>query len=101
MEQYVGKRMEALLPLGDVRRNWREEYNCEPPHSSLGYRTPAEIRQALGSQKWKPLRASPSTQPRRRRNHLNAKRKPENRTCEWRKFRGRSGFYRTWLRATS
>jgi putative transposase len=37
--------------LADVRRtvaNWREEYNCERPHSSLGYRTPAEFRQALG-----------------------------------------------------
>ncbi len=37
--------------LGDVRRtvaNWRDEYNCERPHSSLGYRTPAEFRQALG-----------------------------------------------------
>ena len=27
---------------------WRDEYNCERPHSSLGYRTPAEFRQALG-----------------------------------------------------
>ena len=37
--------------LADVRRtvaNWREEYNSERPHSSLGYRTPAEFRQALG-----------------------------------------------------
>ena len=37
--------------LADVRRtvaNWREEYNGERPHSSLGYRTPAEFRQAVG-----------------------------------------------------
>lgn len=34
--------------LNDVRRTvtaWRQEYNCERPHSSLGYRTPAEFRQ--------------------------------------------------------
>ena len=37
--------------LNDVRRtldNWRQEYNCERPHSSLAYRTPAEFRIALG-----------------------------------------------------
>lgn len=37
--------------LNDVRRtldNYREEYNCERPHSSLAYRTPAEFRRALG-----------------------------------------------------
>ena len=36
---------------GDVQRtlaNWREAYHCERPHSSLGYRAPAEFRQALG-----------------------------------------------------
>jgi putative transposase len=27
---------------------WRQEYNCERPHSSLGYRTPEEFRAALG-----------------------------------------------------
>jgi putative transposase len=26
---------------------WREEYNCERPHSSLDYRTPQEFRLAL------------------------------------------------------
>ena len=25
---------------------WRQEYNCERPHSSLGYRTPDEFRRA-------------------------------------------------------
>jgi putative transposase len=37
--------------LNDVRRtleNWRQEYNCERPHSSLAYRTPAEFSTALG-----------------------------------------------------
>jgi len=37
--------------LNDVRRTldeYREEYNCERPHSSLAYRTPAEFRRALG-----------------------------------------------------
>jgi putative transposase len=37
--------------LNDVRRtldSYRQEYNCERPHSSLAYRTPAEFRSALG-----------------------------------------------------
>ena len=37
--------------LNDVRRtlaNWRQEYNCERPHSSLGYQTPEEFRQNAG-----------------------------------------------------
>jgi len=37
--------------LNDVRctlSTWREEYNCERPHSSLDYRTPQEFRQQLG-----------------------------------------------------
>jgi putative transposase len=36
--------------LHDVRSTlatWREEYNCERPHSSLAYRTPQESRQTL------------------------------------------------------
>ena len=36
--------------LNDVRRtleSWREEYNCERPHSSLDYRTPDEFRKTL------------------------------------------------------
>ena len=37
--------------LSDVRSTlalWREDYNCERPHSSLDYRTPQEFRRALG-----------------------------------------------------
>jgi len=37
--------------LNDVRStlaSWRREYNCERPHSSLGYRTPEECRQRAG-----------------------------------------------------
>jgi putative transposase len=37
--------------LNDVRMTlaaWRQEYNCERPHSSLAYQSPAEFRQALG-----------------------------------------------------
>ena len=37
--------------LNDVRStlaSWRREYNCERPHSSLGYRTPEEFRQRAG-----------------------------------------------------
>jgi len=37
--------------LSDVRMtlaDWRQKYNCERPHSSLAYRTPAEFRRALG-----------------------------------------------------
>jgi putative transposase len=35
--------------LNDVKTtlaSWRQEYNCERPHSSLDYRTPEEFRQA-------------------------------------------------------
>jgi putative transposase len=35
--------------LGDVRQklaDWRQEYNCERPHSSLDYRTPDEFKRA-------------------------------------------------------
>jgi putative transposase len=37
--------------LNDVRTtvaSWRREYNCERPHSSLGYKTPEEFRLAMG-----------------------------------------------------
>jgi putative transposase len=37
--------------MNDVRRtldSWRQEYNCERPHSALAYRTPAEFRRILG-----------------------------------------------------
>ena len=36
--------------LNDVRCTlavWREEYNCDRPHSSLYYRTPMEFKLAL------------------------------------------------------
>jgi transposase InsO family protein len=36
--------------LNDVRctlATWRQEYNCERPHSSLDYRTPNEFRKTL------------------------------------------------------
>jgi putative transposase len=36
--------------LNDVRatlEKWRQEYNCERPHSGLGYRTPEEFRRTL------------------------------------------------------
>jgi putative transposase len=38
--------------LADARTkisNWREEYNSERPHSSLGYRTPNELAERLRS----------------------------------------------------
>ena len=38
--------------LADARAkisNWREEYNSERPHSSLGYRTPNEFAETLRS----------------------------------------------------
>jgi len=37
--------------MNDVRRtldSWRQEYNCERPHSALAYRTPDEFRRTLG-----------------------------------------------------
>ena len=37
--------------LNDVRTtvaSWRQEYNCERPHSSLGYKTPEEFRATMG-----------------------------------------------------
>jgi len=56
--------------LNDVRSTlatWREEYDCERPHSSLDYRTPQEFRQTLeGSRPWPCSlpKLQPSTQPR-------------------------------------
>ena len=41
-----------LRNLADARTtisNWREEYNSERPHSSLGYRTPNELAETLRS----------------------------------------------------
>jgi putative transposase len=57
VESFNGRlRDECLNPswfrtLNDAREtlaNWRCEYNCERPHSSLDYRTPEEFRQATG-----------------------------------------------------
>jgi transposase InsO family protein len=47
-------RSDWLRTLHDVRSTlatWREEYNCERPHSSLDYRTPQEFRHALEGSK--------------------------------------------------
>jgi len=47
--------------LNDVRRaldNYRQEYNCERPHSSLAYRTPAEFRIPWAMDMWKAENAS-------------------------------------------
>ncbi|HZD46340.1 MAG TPA: IS3 family transposase [Acidobacteriaceae bacterium] len=49
--------------LNDVRStlaNWREEYNCERPHSSLDYRTPQEFRQILEGSRAMALLPSPT-----------------------------------------
>ncbi len=57
MESFHGRLRDECLnaswfrTLNDVRSTlalWREDYNCERPHSSLDYRTPQEFRQALG-----------------------------------------------------
>ena len=60
--------------LNDVRgtlATWREEYNCERPHSSLDYRTPQEFRQQFGYAEVESKERFPP--PRRRRDHLDAK----------------------------
>ena len=38
----------TLNDVRDTLANWRREYNCERPHSSLDYRTPEEFRQKTG-----------------------------------------------------
>lgn len=48
----------------DVRSTlatWREEYNCERPHSSLDYRTPQEFRHALEDSRAMVLLSSQTT----------------------------------------
>ena len=55
--------------LGDVRQklaDWRQEYNCERPHSSLDYRTPEEFKRACDERRAMALRSSQNTnhQPR-------------------------------------
>jgi transposase InsO family protein len=77
--------------LNDVRctlATWREEYNCERPHSSLDYRTPQEFRQQLAMQMWKAKNASHIRTPRRRRDHLDAKTKLGNSSNQWVRDRG-------------
>ena len=40
---------------------WRQEYNCERPHSSLGYRTPQEFKLALEGSRAVARLPSPTT----------------------------------------
>src|SRR5271155_2511460 len=50
--------------LNDVRytlATWREEYNCERPHSSLDYRTPQEFKLALEGRRAMARLPSPTT----------------------------------------
>ena len=56
VESFHGRQRDECLntswfrTLNDVRCTltiWREEYNCERPHSSLDYRTPQEFKLAL------------------------------------------------------
>ena len=51
--------------LNDVRQTleaWRQDYNCERPHSSLGYKTPREFAASMGflwaMEMWKAKNAS-------------------------------------------
>ena len=93
IESFPGRvRDECLNPswfrtINDVRctlATWREEYNCERPHSSPDYRTPQEFRQQFGYADVESKRALPtSTQPRRRRDRLDAKTKPRNSSYQW------------------
>jgi transposase InsO family protein len=78
--------------LNDVRRTlatWREEYNCERPHSSAGLPHAPGVQTAVrlcrcGKQKALPT----SAQPRRRRDHLDAKTKLGNSSDQWVRDRG-------------
>ena len=60
VESFHGKLRDECLNaswfanLFDARRKiaaWRKEYNEERPHSSLGYRTPAEFAREVGGEK--------------------------------------------------
>ena len=66
------------------------EYNCERPHSSLGYRTPGEFRRATTgyADVETASRFPTSTQPRRRRDDLGAKPQPRISSYEWMRIRG-------------
>ena len=78
--------------LNDVRStlaSWRQEYNCERPHSSLDYRTPEEFRQSRLCKCGKQRTLPTFTQPRRRlRDNLEAKPKPRNSGYQWLRNRG-------------
>jgi putative transposase len=80
--------------LNDVRvtlAGWQREYNCERPHSSLGYRTPGEFRRATtGDADVETAPRFPiSAQPRRRRDDLGAKPQPRISGYEWMRIRER------------
>ena len=48
--------MSWFANLFDARRKiseWRREYNEQRPHSSLGYRTPAEFARGSNPELWK------------------------------------------------
>ena len=50
--------------LNDVRctlATWRQEYNCERPHSSLDYRTPQEFKLALAGSRAMARLPAPTT----------------------------------------
>ena len=52
--------------LFDARRKieaWRKDYNGERPHSSLGYRTPAEFARQIASSPSRPLASAPPDSP--------------------------------------
>jgi putative transposase len=79
--------------LNDVRvtlAGWRQEYNCERPHSSLGYRTPEEFRLATNRlcKCGKPTPLPTFAQPRRRREYLGAKIQPRISSYKWMRIRG-------------
>ena len=73
--------------LNDVRTtlaSWRQEYNWERPHSSLGYQTPEQFRQRAGYANVEGPERLPFTQPRRRlRSFSKAKPKPRISSYDW------------------
>jgi len=73
VESFHGKLRDECLNanwfqnLFDARRKiaaWREEYNHERPHSSLGYRTPAAFAREIGGEKGCGKAAARKTEPR-------------------------------------
>ena len=66
-------------------RSWRQEYNWERPHSSLGYQTPEQFRQSAGYANMEGPTAPPTfTQPRRRLRSLSkANPKPRISSHHW------------------